>query len=71
MVEDTIATKHRLIGMIQPVKINTGKELSEQNKYQKVGCAGRIVSFTETGDEISSMSLESPSHRLRSKTGGR
>ena len=26
MVEDTIATKHRLIGMIQPVKINTGKE---------------------------------------------
>ena len=50
MVEDTIATKHRLIGMIQPAKINAGKELSENNKYQKVGCAGRIVSFTETHD---------------------
>ena len=50
MVEDTLATKHRLIGMIQPVKINTGNNLKETNKYQKVGCAGRIVSFTETDD---------------------
>ena len=58
MVEDTIATKSRLIGMIQPVKINTGKELSEQNKYQKVGCAGRIVSFTETGDGRYLITLE-------------
>ena len=58
MVEDTIATKHRLIGMIQPVKINNGKELSENNKYQKVGCAGRIVSFTETGDGRYLITLE-------------
>ena len=58
MVEDTIATKHRLIGMIQPVKINTGKEISEKNKYQKVGCAGRIVSFTETGDGRYLITLE-------------
>ena len=58
MVEDTIATKHRLIGMIQPVKINTVKKLSEQNKYQKVGCAGRIVSFTETGDGRYLITLE-------------
>ena len=40
MVEDTIATKHRLIGMIQPVRINTGKEQSENNKYQRKGSAG-------------------------------
>ena len=58
MVEDTIATKHRLIGMIQPAKINTGKELSENNKYQKVGCAGRIVSFTETDDGRYLITLE-------------
>ena len=58
MVEDTIATKHRLIGMIQPVRINTGKEQSENNKYQKVGCAGRIVSFTETGDGRYLITLE-------------
>ena len=58
MVEDTIATKHRLIGMIQPVKIDTGKELSERNKYQKVGCAGRVVSFTETSDGRYLITLE-------------
>ena len=58
MVEDTIATEHRLIGMIQPVKINTGKELSENNKYQKVGCAGRVVSFTETHDGRYLITLE-------------
>ena len=58
MVEDTIATKHRLIGMIQPVKMNTGELLSENNKYQKVGCAGRIVSFTETGDGRYLITLE-------------
>ena len=48
MVEDALATKHRLIGMIQPIKLNIGDSLKEANKYQKVGCAGRIVSFTET-----------------------
>ena len=50
MVEDTIATKHRLIGMIQPIKLDPGNNLNGTNKYQKVGCAGRIVSFTETDD---------------------
>ena len=58
MVEDTIATKHRLIGMIQPTKINTGKNLSGTNRYQKVGCAGRIVSFTETDDGRYLITLE-------------
>ena len=58
MVEDTIATKHRLIGMIQPVKINTGNKKNEYDKYQKVGCAGRIVSFTETGDGRYLITLE-------------
>jgi len=58
MVEDTIATKHRLIGMIQPIKINKGKVQSDNNKYQRVGCAGRIVSFTETGDGRYLITLE-------------
>ena len=50
MVEDSLATKQRLIGMIQPQKITPGKELNSKNKYHKIGCAGRIVSFTETND---------------------
>ena len=58
MVEDALATKHRLIGMIQPLKINTGDSLKEGNKYQKVGCAGRIVSFTETDDGRYLITLE-------------
>ena len=58
MVEDTLATKHRLIGMIQPVKINPGNNLNRTNKYQKVGCAGRIVSFTETDDGRYLITLE-------------
>ena len=58
MVEDTMATKHRLIGMIQPVKINSRKNLNGSNKYQKVGCAGRIVSFTETDDGRYLITLE-------------
>ena len=58
MVEDALASKHRLIGMIQPIKINTGDSLKEANKYQKVGCAGRIVSFTETDDGRYLITLE-------------
>ena len=58
MVEDTLATKHRLIGMIQPLKMNSGKNLNGKNKYQKVGCAGRIVSFTETDDGRYLITLE-------------
>jgi Lon protease-like protein len=58
MVEDTLATKHRLIGMIQPVKINSSKSPNGSNKYQKVGCAGRIISFNETDDGRYLITLE-------------
>ena len=58
MVEDTLATKHRLIGMIQPIKLDTRNKLTGTNKFQKVGCAGRIVSFTETEDKRYLITLE-------------
>ena len=58
MVEDALATKHRLIGMIQPIKLDIGDSLKKANKYQKVGCAGRIVSFTETEDGRYLITLE-------------
>ena len=58
MVEDTLATKHRLIGMIQPVNINSSKSPNGSNKYQKVGCAGRIISFNETDDGRYLITLE-------------
>ena len=58
MVEDTLATKHRLIGMIQPIKLDKRNKLTGANKFQKVGCAGRIVSFTETEDGRYLITLE-------------
>lgn len=47
MVDDALKTEHRLIGMIQPrccESRKTGREL------YNVGCAGRIVTFSETDD---------------------
>lgn len=44
MVEDAIKTPERLIGMIQPKTMKDGAPL------RRVGCAGRVVSFSETDD---------------------
>lgn len=42
MLEDTLKTRERLIGMVQPLE--SGKRLHQ------IGCAGRVTSFTETED---------------------
>lgn len=44
MVEAALATPHRLIGMIQP------RAGGEEAPLYPIGCAGRITSFSETGD---------------------
>ena len=44
MFEDALKTSHRLIGMVQP------QDRSDEPKLRRVGCAGRIVSFSETDD---------------------
>lgn len=44
MFEDALKSDHRLIGMIQPA------DQSEQPGLRRVGCAGRIVQFSETED---------------------
>lgn len=43
MVEDALKTRNRLIGMIQP-------DPTDPDALQHVGCAGRIVQFSETDD---------------------
>ena len=45
MIESVLGS-HRMIGMIQPVpdKSNSSKKL------YPIGCAGKIISFTETND---------------------
>jgi len=48
MVDDAFRDGHRLIGMIQPDPAHPGSE--DQPNLFKVGCAGRITQFAETGD---------------------
>lgn len=45
MIDDALASPHRMIGMIQPV----GEDATVP-AMAGVGCAGRIVSFSETDD---------------------
>jgi Lon protease-like protein len=44
MLEDTLKTPHRLIGMIQPF------ETRGSDRLHKIGCAGRVTAFSETED---------------------
>ncbi len=48
MVDDALASGHRLIGMIQPDPAHPGTE--ERPYLFKVGCLGRITQLAETGD---------------------
>lgn len=56
MIEDALKTSHRMIGMIQP----------EGEGMAAIGCAGRIMSFTENDDGRLMISLKAVSRfRLR------
>ena len=48
MIDDAMADRHRLIGMIQPDTAHPGPE-DKPNLY-KIGCVGRITQLAETGD---------------------
>jgi Lon protease-like protein len=48
MIDDAMADRHRLIGMIQPDTAHPGPD-DKPNLY-KIGCAGRITQLAETGD---------------------
>ncbi len=47
MLEDTLKTQHRLIGMVQPLGMGAPNNPS---KLHSVGCVGRVVAFSETDD---------------------
>ncbi len=47
MLDDTLKSTHRLIGMVQPVVVPEGKS---DGRLHQIGCAGRVVSFQETED---------------------
>lgn len=47
MLEDTLKTPHRLIGMIQPIVLPEGRSTE---RLHQIGCAGRVTAFQETED---------------------
>lgn len=47
MIEDSLKTPGRLIGMVQP---NEGPGGKSERKLHAIGCAGRISQFSETED---------------------
>lgn len=46
MLDDTLKTSHRLIGMIQPYEVPG----EEDKRLHTIGCAGRVTGFSETED---------------------
>jgi Lon protease-like protein len=46
MLDDTLRTSHRLIGMIQPRDVPR----KDQTRLHAIGCAGRVTGFSETED---------------------
>jgi Lon protease-like protein len=49
MIDDAMADRHRLIGMIQPDTAHPGPD-DKPNLY-KIGCVGRITQLAETATD--------------------
>ncbi len=49
MIEDTLRSDHRLIGMIQPDPAHSKEDDSKPQLFH-VGCVGRLTQFAESGD---------------------
>jgi Lon protease-like protein len=47
MLDDALKTEHRLIGMMQPVEVPGGRGT---DRLHRIGCAGRVTGFQESGD---------------------
>ena len=45
MLDDCLRSDHRLIGMVQPIE-----EAASPPRLHRIGCAGRLTSFSETED---------------------
>ena len=46
MLDDTLKTSHRLIGMVQPREVPG----SDEKRLHTIGCAGRVTQMSETED---------------------
>ena len=55
MLNNALASEHRLIGMIQPIHSNKN---NNDIIFHKIGCAGKIIDFKETKDNTFLITLE-------------
>jgi uncharacterized protein len=68
MLEDTLKTQDRLIGMVQPIAMNGS---STKRRLHRIGCAGRVTGMQETEDGRYLITLSGVSrYRLRSEEDG-
>ena len=66
MLDDTLKTQHRLIGMIQPLEAP-----GAEKRLHAIGCAGRVTQFSETEDGRYMITLSGISRfRIRSEAEG-
>ena len=66
MLDDTLKTSHRLIGMIQPLEAP-----GEEKRLHAIGCAGRVTQFSETEDGRYMITLSGISRfRIRTEADG-
>lgn len=67
MLDDTMKTSHRLIGMVQPMEVPE----DAPKKLHAIGCAGRLTGFSETEDGRYMITLAGISRfRIRSEVEG-
>jgi len=67
MLDDTLKTSHRLIGMVQP---SEGPS-RETTRLHSIGCAGRVTAFSETEDGRYMITLSGVSrYRIKSEQEG-
>ena len=50
MIEACLATRSRLIGMVQPSSLPQNVAESRERRLHSIGCAGRLTGFSETED---------------------
>ncbi|MEM1274265.1 MAG: LON peptidase substrate-binding domain-containing protein [Pseudomonadota bacterium] len=66
MMDDTLKTPHRLIGMVQPHDGPDG-----ERRLHTIGCAGRVTQFSETEDGRYMITLSGISrYRIRNESEG-
>lgn len=66
MLDDTLKTPHRLIGMVQPRETPGGEA-----RLHSIGCAGRVTAFSETEDGRYMVTLSGISRfRVRAEVSG-